>query len=147
MAADSAARDIKRMSDTFRKHYRYFEPEDDSAPVLAMALGWGVRLCRTSDAVVALHRARFDSESAPLVRSVMEHALKMRWLVARAEHALTAIEFGHRRYQRLLRTSIENGSWELTEEEGEEDLPPSDLEMDQPIERATFENVEQLIQR
>lgn len=144
--ADAAARDIQRMSDAFRKHYRSFVAHDDQPSVLAMELGWGVRLCRTSEAVVTLHRARHDSEAAPLVRSVMEHALKLRWLAARGDEALEAIEFGHRRYQRLLRESIEKGSWELTDVD-DDDLPPSDLDMEQPIERAAFDNVEQLVQK
>jgi hypothetical protein len=93
-----------------------------------------------------LHRARYDSEAAPLVRSVMEHALKLRWLAARGDEALEAIEFGHRRYQRLLRESIEKGSWELTNVD-DNDLPPSDRDMEQPVERAAFDSVEQLVQK
>ena len=82
-------REISGLSNAFRSTYRQFEPlEDSSRAALGMALGWGIRICRTAEAVVALHRLRFDSEASPLVRSVMEHALKLRWLVTEQKQRL-----------------------------------------------------------
>jgi hypothetical protein len=50
-----------------------------------MGLGWGIRSCRTAEAIVTLHRRRLSQESSPLMRSLIEHALKLRWLAKRDE--------------------------------------------------------------
>jgi hypothetical protein len=114
-------------------------------PVLAMGLGWAISVCRTAEAIVVLNRHRFDPEASPLLRRLMEHAVKLRWLVDKKEDSPKAIEYGHRRYQRLLKESAEKGGWEL-DGEGRE-LPPSDLDLDTPDEWPTFKQVQQLLSR
>ncbi len=139
---EQSARWIKRLVRAFERQDGYGIDQSEVRS-LALALGWGIRMCRTAQSVVLMHQNGLGVESAPLVRSLFEHAVTIRWLSEAGVGAVTAVEIGHRRHQRNLRDSLRDGSWDLEVIDlGEEDLP-TDLDMKKPEEWANFLNLEQ----
>jgi Family of unknown function (DUF5677) len=90
-----------------------FSSGDAEVMIAAAALGWMIRAARTAEGVVLLHRHDLGSEAAPLARSVMEHAMKLYWLVHRRESAVDTLTYDHQRYQALLKKSMDEGGWDL----------------------------------
>lgn len=56
--------------------------ENADAVAVALAWGWMVRVSRTGEAAMRLDQAGFSHEAAPLVRSMLEHAIRLRWAAA-----------------------------------------------------------------
>ena len=56
------------------------------ARAVAVAWGWLIRMRRTSSAVLLLEGANYGVESRPLVRSVVEHAIRLGWGAALEPH-------------------------------------------------------------
>lgn len=137
-----AAEAIALLSEAFRSHTQLSAPLVD-ARASATAIAWTIRVLRTAEAVAALHRLGLGDTAAPLVRSVMEHAISMLWLVERRDDAVKAIEFGHRRHQRLLRASAARGGWDLAELDPEMETAPLDLAMEQPEDWPRLKSFEQ----
>lgn len=46
---------------------------------VALAWGWMVRVSRTGEAAMKLDAAGFSDEAAPLIRSMLEHTIRLRW--------------------------------------------------------------------
>ena len=53
--------------------------EDADAVAVALAWGWMVRVSRTGEAAMLLEEAGFSDEAAPLLRSMLEHSIRLRW--------------------------------------------------------------------
>jgi hypothetical protein len=53
--------------------------DQTEARAVAVAWGWLMRMKRTSSAVLLLEGANYGVESRPLVRSVIEHAIRLGW--------------------------------------------------------------------
>ena len=51
------------------------------AGAVAVIWGWTSRVARTAEAAILLHREGFNVEVAPLVRSMLEHAIALHWVV------------------------------------------------------------------
>lgn len=49
------------------------------AVAVALAWGWMVRVSRTGEAAMKLDEAGFSDEAAPLIRSMLEHTIRLRW--------------------------------------------------------------------
>ncbi len=137
-----AARAIEVLSEAFQSHAQLSAPMED-ANVAQVAVSWTIRVLRTAEAVAALHRAELSDTASPMVRSVMEHAISLLWLVERREEAVNAIEFGHRRHQRLLRDSAQQGGWNPSEIDPAVATAPLDLAMVQPEDWPKLKNFEQ----
>lgn len=139
---DAAARAIELLSSQLRAREKLAAPLAE-AKVAALGVAWTIRVLRTAGAVAELHRLGLGDTAAPLVRSVMEHAVSMLWLVERREEAVKAIEFGHRRHQRLLLESAEKGGWDLADLDPEMVDAPLDLAMVTPDDWPKLKNFEQ----
>lgn len=87
---------------------------EESKSVAQAGVAWTIRVLRTAEAIVELHRAGLADTASPMVRSVMEHSISMLWLVERRDEAIRAIEYGHRQHQRRLRDSAIERGWELS---------------------------------
>jgi hypothetical protein len=119
----------------------------DDSNAAVMGIGWAIRLCRTAEAVCLLYDADFGVEAAPLVRSVIEHAFRLQWLVEEQDAALELIEHQHRRAQRLMIEGAASTDWDLDELlEHPDGLPPSDLDLPNPSE-GTVRTFEALMRR
>jgi len=103
---------IAILSNTLRSHTRVAAPLDDANGARA-GVAWTIRVLRTAEAVAELHHLGLGDTAAPLVRSVMEHAMSMQWLVERRSEAVKAIEYGHRQHQRRLRDAAAAHGWDL----------------------------------
>lgn len=103
----------------------------------------GIRVLRTAEAIVELHRLGLGDTASPMVRAVMEHSISMLWLVERRDDAVEAIEYGHRRHQRLVRDSAAHGGWDLSDLEPEMVNAPLDLAMVEPVEWPKLKSFEQ----
>jgi hypothetical protein len=57
----------------------------------AVVWGWTARVARTAEAALRLHREGFDVESAPLLRSMLEHAMAIFWLADKRGAAYQAL--------------------------------------------------------
>jgi hypothetical protein len=136
----TAAEAIALLSDAFRSHAQVSAPSEDKAAA-ALGVAWTIRVLRTAEAIVELHRQ--GDAASPLVRSVMEHAISMLWLVERRAEAVKAIEFGHRRHQRLLRDSASKGGWDLSQLNDEIGERPLDLAVEKPEDWPRRERFEQ----
>jgi hypothetical protein len=58
---------------------------------ITVVWGWTARVARTAEATLSLHREGFDVEAAPLVRSMLEHAIAIFWLVDKRGPAYQAL--------------------------------------------------------
>lgn len=138
----SAERAISLLADALRSEPELRAPSEDGRAA-AIAVAWTIRVLRTATAVTELHRLRLGDAASPMVRSVMEHAVSMLWLVERRSEAVKAIEFAHRRHQRLLRDSALDHGWNLSELDGEMATAPLDLAMVKPEEWPRMNSFEQ----
>jgi hypothetical protein len=127
---DDGAAAIKTLVEAFRSHAQVTAPEA-SRSVAQAGVAWTIRVLRTAQAIVELHRAGLADTASPMVRSVMEHAISMLWLVERRGEAVRAIEYGHRQHQRRLRDSALAYGWDLS------DLDPAMASA--PLDRAMIE--------
>ena len=50
------------------------------AGAIAVIWGWTARVMRMAESALLLHREGFDTELAPLVRSMLEHAIALPWV-------------------------------------------------------------------
>lgn len=139
---NAAVEAIALLSESFRSHTELVVPlEDENAA--RTAVGWAIRVLRTSEAIVELHRLGLGDTAAPLVRSVMDHAISMLWLVERRSEAVKAIEYGHRQHQRRLRDSAAAHGWDLSGLDEDVKNAPLDRAMVKPEDWARFDNFEQ----
>jgi hypothetical protein len=53
--------------------------------------GWTARVLRMAEATLLLHREGFDTELAPLLRSMQEHAIALPWVADRRGRAYQAL--------------------------------------------------------
>jgi hypothetical protein len=72
---------------TYRKKYRR---------VGNVAHGWTKRCVRGAEAVMVLQGAGYAGEAAPLMRSVVEHSVALRWLVAEGDAILPTLKTNHK---------------------------------------------------
>lgn len=85
----------------------------ESQEIFPVAFGWWARITRTSEAVALLYASDLGHESAPLVRSVMQHALALQWLTENGAASLAAVyEYGETHYKNLM-DSAEKVDWDL----------------------------------
>ena len=63
--------------------------------VLNVAHGWIRRIVRTNRAILLLQANGFNGEVAPLARSVVEHSVALRWLIADGEDIMAPLRTNH----------------------------------------------------
>ncbi|GEM_PF-5349908 len=69
------------------------------------AYGWWVYITRSSQAVLTLRRSGLEHEASPIVRSILQHALVLQWLVEVGDAAIDAVsEYGDDNTRLLLQT-------------------------------------------
>ncbi|MDQ4043996.1 MAG: DUF5677 domain-containing protein [Chloroflexota bacterium] len=130
------------MADALSAETRLAAPVE-GARAAAVGVAWAIRVVRTATAIAELHRLGLGEAASPMVRSVMEHAVSMLWLVERRDEAVKAIEYAHRRHQRLLRDSALGHGWDLSDLDGEMATAPLDLAMVKPEEWPRMKAFEQ----
>jgi hypothetical protein len=139
---NAAVEAIALLSETFQSHTKLVAPLEDEN-VARTGVAWTIRVLRTAEAIVELHRLALGDTAAPLVRSVMEHSISMLWLVERRAEAVLAINYGHRQHQRRLRESATAHGWDLSGLDKEIVHAPLDHPMVKPEDWARFEHFEQ----
>lgn len=87
----------------------------DLIPPCLLAYGWWVRVVRTAQAIKVLHKAGFDHEAAPLVRTAMHHAAALVWLSKEPEKASEAVKWQHWQKAQQLYGGAMARSWELAD--------------------------------
>jgi hypothetical protein len=85
----------------------------DRARLFPCAFGWWAGITRSCQALLTLHRAGLAHEGAPIVRTVLQHALALQWLIETGDPALDAIaEYGDDNTRKLIDTLSES-RWPL----------------------------------
>lgn len=88
---DFEARFIEITEDMIAAWHRAPAPESVALPdttraslsdagAIAVLWGWTARVVRTAESALLLHRSGFDAELAPLLRSMLEHAIALPWV-------------------------------------------------------------------
>ncbi len=110
--------------------------EDDSlaqsaeAGAIVVAFGWMARLVRTGEAVLLLGDNGYREESAPLVRSMIEHCIGLSWLVDQRGPAFQVLLRMRAESLRRFQAAQESG-WTLEGPEAQELLQRAiDVETD-----------------
>jgi hypothetical protein len=85
------------------------------AEAVGVMFGWTNRVVRAGEATLALLDAGFESESAPLTRSMIEHAIALHWIVDTPAEAFQALVRERQRQVDMLQGAQASG-WELSEE-------------------------------
>jgi hypothetical protein len=87
-------------------------PRWTTAATTAVAWGWLVRIIRTGESAILLARNRLGPESAPLIRSIIEHAIRLAYA---ADVGPEAIEVGLRERSRSLQKlkKAQSSGWAL----------------------------------
>lgn len=76
----------------------------ETSHVFKAMYGWWVGIVRSSRAVVLLYDSGLCSEADPIVRSILQHALVLQWVVDVGDDALDAItEHGENEHGRMQR--------------------------------------------
>lgn len=83
----------------------------DRLDVFAVVWGWCARVLRTSTLVEMAYREGLESEAAPLVRSMGEHAMCALWLADGGSAAYLAVIAARRRAQRALVEAARAAEW------------------------------------
>jgi hypothetical protein len=86
------------------------------AAAVALAWGWLIRLLRTGEAAIQLEAAGYGEEASPLVRSILEHAVRLYWV---AQEGAGAVEVALRQRSETITRMRESQSaaWSYTDEE------------------------------
>jgi hypothetical protein len=75
------------------------------------AYGWWAFITRSSQAVLTLRRSGLEHEGSPIVRSIVQHALVLQWLVEVGDAAIDAVnEYGDDNTRLLLQT-MQQANW------------------------------------
>lgn len=85
----------------FRKQYQ---------AVAHIAHGWLMRCTRGSGALLAMYDAGFEGEVAPLQRSILEHVVALRWLLAEGDRITAPLRTVHGRETEKLRSAMRNST-------------------------------------
>lgn len=84
---------------------------EGSNRIFKAAYGWWVHIIRGSQAIALLYDNGLSHETAPNVRSLLEHAVALRWLVETGDHAVDAVkEYGDSKH-RELREAMQQANW------------------------------------
>lgn len=87
------------------------------AHAIAVAWGWLIRLKRTGEAVFELEKAGYGAEAAPLVRSVVEHAIRLPWAADLGRQEFVEILIRMRRWSLQNTLAAADAGWPLTEDQ------------------------------
>lgn len=85
-----------------------------SADATVVLYGWTARVIRTGEAVLMLDAAGYVSETSPLIRSMIEHAIALAWLQEHRGDALQALVRKRAEAANRLRRAEKDG-WDLSE--------------------------------
>ncbi len=95
--------------------------DHDKGLVFLTAYGWWAGITRSAQAISTLHQSGLAHESAPIVRTVLQHTLALQWLVETGDKAVAAVqEYTDDNTRKLLKT-IAEANW-----------PPSSFAMTVP---------------
>jgi hypothetical protein len=82
----------------------------DGATVFTVGYGWYMRVRRTADAGRLLSDAGLDHEAAPLIRSMIEHAVALLWLADARDDAVTVLRRLHQHWAGNVKTALNTTS-------------------------------------
>ncbi|HEX9228519.1 MAG TPA: DUF5677 domain-containing protein [Arthrobacter sp.] len=87
-----------------------------AAAAVALSWGWLIRLLRTGQAAIDLETGGYGEEASPLVRSALEHAIRLYWV---AQVGAGAVEVALRERSMSINRMRESQSegWSYTDEE------------------------------
>ena len=75
------------------------------------AYGWWAFITRSAEAVLTLRRSGLEHEASPIVRSILQHALVLQWLLEVGDPAVDAVgEYGDGNTRLLLQT-MQQANW------------------------------------
>lgn len=74
-------------------------------PIVTVGIGWCISICNTLDAILVLGSSGRGGESAPLMRSAIEHANSIEWLMASGDAGFSKLKEDHKAWTKR----VENG--------------------------------------
>lgn len=86
-----------------------------AAEARAVMFGWTNRVLRTAQSVLLLQCDGFAAEAAPLVRSMLEHAMALHWLLDQPGDAFQALVRARQHEVRKLRETQQMG-WQMSDD-------------------------------
>lgn len=87
------------------------------AHAVAVAWGWLIRLKRTGEAALQLEKSGYGTEAAPLVRSVVEHAIRLPWAADLGRHEFVEILIRMRRWSMERTIEAAKAGWPLSDDQ------------------------------
>lgn len=87
------------------------------AHAVAVAWGWLIRLKRTGEAVLQLEKMGYGAETPPLVRSVVEHAIRLPWAADLGRQEFVEILIRMRRWSLKRTLDAAEAGWQLPEDQ------------------------------
>ena len=78
-----------------------------------VAYGWWTRIVRSARAIALLHEAGLAHEASPIVRTVLHHAMALKWLLLDPEGVLPALDYEHWKETGSMQTRAEHLGWEV----------------------------------
>ncbi|GAA4034282.1 hypothetical protein GCM10023063_17820 [Arthrobacter methylotrophus] len=94
--------------------------DQTEAHAIAVAWGWLIRLKRTGEAIFELEKSGYGTEAAPLVRSTIEHAIRLSWAADLGRQQFVEILIRMRRWSLQKILDAANAGWPLTEDQIEQ---------------------------
>lgn len=76
-----------------------------------IAHGWYLRCHRGVEALLRLEQAGYAEEAAPIRRSIIEHALALRWLSKEGDNILDTLKRGHARDAERIGETVVAAGW------------------------------------
>lgn len=80
--------------------------------------GWTARVVRMAEAALLLERHGFDSEVSPIIRSMVEHAIALPWVLDHRGRAYQALA-RQRAHSMEIFKKVQTPGWPLTDEAAE----------------------------
>lgn len=75
-------------------------------PVATVGIGWSISICNTLEAILILRDSGRGGESAPLMRSAIEHANSIEWLMASGEAGFYKLKEDHKAWTALVEKGV-----------------------------------------
>lgn len=97
-------------------------------PIVTVGIGWCISMCNTLEAILILGSSGRGGESAPLMRSVIEHANSIEWLMTSGRSGYSKLKEDHEAWRKLVEDGVAGlGQWQFLTSETFERAASADL--------------------
>jgi hypothetical protein len=90
---------------------------DGHKRVAHLAHGWYQRVHRSCEALIGLDNLGYSAEAAPIRRTIIEHAVALRWLAAEGDDVVDVMALEHAHRAKRIQKATKAANWTLVDQD------------------------------